>query len=285
MNDTVRDLTLLLLYLTSWDEKIPGGSVKRSWKGYPFDALNELEKKRYLSGGMKSKSVYLSEKGAAFAKKLVSKYYVGGMEKKVKTRPKVSDKESYVFDIEIMNIEPRIWRRLEIPASTTLDQLAYIILVMFGWDGGHLHEFTIGKKDYGMKETDEYGTDLIDEKDVKLSEFGPAALKRFRFDYDFGDGWQHDIKLKSSGTLKGSEPYPVCTGGARHAPPDDCGAEPGYYKILEALKNKADPTEEQKELLVWLGDNYDPEEFNVMEINAEIKNPKRLVKYFESLTD
>lgn len=285
MKDTVRDLTLLLLYLTSWDEKIPGGSVKRSWKGYPFDALNELEAKGYISGGMKSKSVYLSEKGTAFAKKLASKYSAGGMEKSIKAKPKHSDSDTYVFDIELMNIKPRIWRRLEVPASTTLDQLAYIILVMFGWAGGHLHEFVIGKSNYGMKETDEFGTDLIDEKDVKLSEFGPAKLKRFRFDYDFGDGWQHDIKLKSSGIIKGSVPYPICTAGARHAPPDDCGAEPGYYKVLKALKNRANPTEEQKELLNWLGDNYDPEEFNILEINMEIKHPKRLVKYFESWTE
>lgn len=74
MGNQTNELTLLLLYLTSWDEKFPGGSVRRSWKGYPFEALNELAEKGLIRGSLKAKSVYLTDKGMALGEKLAGKY-------------------------------------------------------------------------------------------------------------------------------------------------------------------------------------------------------------------
>jgi hypothetical protein len=74
VENNINELTLLLLYLTSWEEQVPGADVRRSWKGYSFEALDELTLAGYISGNKKSKSVFLSKKGMAFAAKLAEKY-------------------------------------------------------------------------------------------------------------------------------------------------------------------------------------------------------------------
>ena len=74
MENNINELTLLLLYLTSWEEQVPGAGVLRSWKGYPFDALDELTLAGYIRGNKKDKSVFLTKKGAALAAKIAKKY-------------------------------------------------------------------------------------------------------------------------------------------------------------------------------------------------------------------
>ncbi|GAE37698.1 DUF6429 family protein [Halalkalibacter akibai] len=74
MNENIKDLTLLLLYLTSWNEKDIPETMKRSWKGYPFETLDELTEQDLIRGSNRSKSVYLTEEGIKEAQKLVEKY-------------------------------------------------------------------------------------------------------------------------------------------------------------------------------------------------------------------
>lgn len=50
MEEQIKELTLLLLYLTSWIEKEPYGEYQRAWKGYDFDILNTLEDERLIGG-------------------------------------------------------------------------------------------------------------------------------------------------------------------------------------------------------------------------------------------
>ena len=64
-------LTLLLLYLNSWQEKQFDPPVRRAWKGYDFDVLNELEEQDYISQSKTAKSVYLTEEGVVKAKELL----------------------------------------------------------------------------------------------------------------------------------------------------------------------------------------------------------------------
>lgn len=76
MEEKIKELTLLLLYLTSWlEDKLPG-EMRRSWKGYPFDVLNELTDEDFIRGSIRSKSVYLTEAGIKEAKVLVKKYQI-----------------------------------------------------------------------------------------------------------------------------------------------------------------------------------------------------------------
>ncbi len=75
MEEKIKDLTLLLLYLTSWKEDDDlFGEMRRSWKGYPFEVLNELTDGDLIQGSKRSKSVYLTESGIKEAKALMNKY-------------------------------------------------------------------------------------------------------------------------------------------------------------------------------------------------------------------
>ncbi|MFS0647315.1 DUF6429 family protein [Siminovitchia sp. 179-K 8D1 HS] len=74
MEERIRELTLLLLYLTSWKENDLPGDMRRSWKGYPFEVLNELTDEDFIRGSIKAKSVYLTESGIKEAERLMKKY-------------------------------------------------------------------------------------------------------------------------------------------------------------------------------------------------------------------
>ncbi len=74
MEGKIKELTLLLLYLTSWEEDVGLSKVHRSWKGYPFDVLDELTEEGYISGSIRAKSVYFTEEGLEKAKELVKRY-------------------------------------------------------------------------------------------------------------------------------------------------------------------------------------------------------------------
>jgi hypothetical protein len=76
MNDQIDELTLLLLHLTSFKEDYGLGEAYRSWKGYPFESLNELSENDFIRDSKRSKSVYLTEKGIEYAKELVKKYNI-----------------------------------------------------------------------------------------------------------------------------------------------------------------------------------------------------------------
>lgn len=76
MEEKIKELTLLLLYLTSWKENELYGEMRRSWKGYPFDVLDELTEKDFIRGSIRSKSVYLTEAGINESKVLMKKYQI-----------------------------------------------------------------------------------------------------------------------------------------------------------------------------------------------------------------
>jgi hypothetical protein len=88
MEKLVRDLTLILLYLTSWIEDDGLGQARRSWKGYPFEVLDALAEEGLLAGSRRAKSVWLTEEGEEAAKFLL-KYYGLEFSEQKKTRGRV----------------------------------------------------------------------------------------------------------------------------------------------------------------------------------------------------
>jgi len=76
LEKSVEELTLLLLYLTSWEEEGSEDSkILRSWKGYRFEVLNTMEEESLISQSKKTKSVYLTDEGHKKAKELFRKYF------------------------------------------------------------------------------------------------------------------------------------------------------------------------------------------------------------------
>lgn len=68
--DKVDRLALLLIFLSSWEEKVAGDTAHKAWKGYDFDILDRLEEKGYISQSRTAKSLYLTEAGLQKAKEL-----------------------------------------------------------------------------------------------------------------------------------------------------------------------------------------------------------------------
>lgn len=161
--------------------------------------------------------------------------------------------------------EPRVWRRLLIPAATPLSQLHGVIQTAMGWQDHHLHSFTDGRRTYGPPDP-ELG--LTDERSVR---FGDLDVEGglIGYTYDFGDGWEHEIVVEAVGVAEPGEHYPRCVGGEGACPPEDCGGPPGYEHLRVIL---ADPGgEDHNDMVTWLGLNhaceFDPAAFDIEAVN------------------
>ncbi|HAN09787.1 MAG TPA: transposase [Clostridiales bacterium] len=75
MEEKIKELTLLLMYLTSFTER--GYDVKKAWKGYDFDIMNNLDEQGFINSGRnRNKSVVITEDGEKYAEELIKKYGV-----------------------------------------------------------------------------------------------------------------------------------------------------------------------------------------------------------------
>ena len=80
-----------------------------------------------------------------------------------------------------------------------------------------------------------------------------------QYDYDFGDGWEHELTLEAILPQEPGKKYPRCVAGARACPPEDCGGIGGYENLMTVIQT---PTHEEYEsTLQWLGRRFDPEAF------------------------
>jgi hypothetical protein len=172
----------------------------------------------------------------------------------------------YEFTITLSDIEPPIWRRVQVPDGT-LDEFHQWIQGAMGWENAHLHEFKIGGKSYADPDMLE---DSFDEEEMgdtltaRLSDVLGHRRKGFRFGYlyDFGDSWEHEIRYEGRRPADPEVRYPVCLEGARACPPEDCGGSWEYQSMLEALAHPED--EEYEHWKEWVGD-FDPEAFSPAE--------------------
>jgi len=135
----------------------------------------------------------------------------------------------YQIRIILLGISPIIWRRLLVRSDSTIADLHETLQITFGWSGDHLHRFLIHGKQYGIAYLG--GISFRDDpRRVKLSDLGLRVKEKFLYEYDFIDQWQHLIRVEA---ILPSEPdhcYPVCIGGKRTAPPEDCGGPWAFMK-------------------------------------------------------
>jgi hypothetical protein len=119
----------------------------------------------------------------------------------------------------------------------------------------------------------------MDERLVLLSEIATTAIRKFVYEYDFGDSWEHEILVEKILPAEAETAYPLCLRGKRACPPEDVGGVWGYEEFLEAI---GDPTQEEHEsYLEWVGGDFDPEAFDLEETNQRLREIDKMVWWDE----
>jgi hypothetical protein len=178
----------------------------------------------------------------------------------------------YQIKITLVDTQPPVWRRIQVP-DCTLGDLHEVIQTVMGWQHSHMHQFIINDEYYGEADLDDLdlGMEMKDEDAILLSQIVMGGKNApFVYEYDFGDSWQHSIQFERAVEREPKTRYPRCIEGARACPPEDCGGAWGYADFLEAIADAEN--EEHDELLEWVGGKFDPEKFSVDKVNRELRH-------------
>lgn len=178
----------------------------------------------------------------------------------------------YQLHIELLYLEPAIWRRILVPATIKLPKLHVALLWTMGWAGGHLHEFVVGHDHYGIPDPNYDTPPLIQSEDRITLGAALGARKTFTYLYDYGDGWEHRVTVEKILPPDPGLKSPRCLAGANACPPEDVGGPPGYLDFLEAI---SDPKhDEHKAMLEWCGGSFDPTAFQLDDVNDTLRQIK-----------
>lgn len=175
--------------------------------------------------------------------------------------------------IALDEVEPPVWRRLDVAGDLDLADLHEVLQTAMGWTDSHLHNF-LASRDRRVPPIltdfdEEEGHTGINERDVRLDQVLQEVGDEFYYAYDFGDGWEHAIRLEEVLAYDDSLPRVRLLGGARACPPEDCGGSGGYADLVDAVTH-GPRMADQRELLAWAGD-WDPEAFSVEETDELLR--------------
>jgi hypothetical protein len=179
----------------------------------------------------------------------------------------------YQLYIELENVQPAVWRRLLLPAEMRLSELHPILQAAMGWQDMHYYCFvTADQRFFTDEEVINQGFDeWQDDTTARLQDVLTMTKPELFYEYDFGDGWRHRIRLEKALPLIGAQPSEaLCLAGENACPPESCGGIPGYQHLVAILK---DPQhDEYEELCDWLGtDSFDPAYFDEKSVNARLE--------------
>ena len=168
-----------------------------------------------------------------------------------------------IIRIELCDVKPIVWRQVRVPLDFSLAELHDVVQIAMGWMNGHLHQFWQGDQCIGMLDEDA-PDDMVDEYEVSVGEIFAKKNIKLKYEYDFGDGWEHVIT--SQELIHSEDNRPSILAGKSACPPEDCGGPYGYEHLREVI---ADPNhDEHEEMIEWLGGSFDPARFDIEEANA-----------------
>jgi hypothetical protein len=170
--------------------------------------------------------------------------------------------------VTLDDVKPAVQRRLEVPLAIRLDRLHLMLQAALGWTDSHLYEIKAGGVGWGMPDPD-FGDGPLDARKARLVDvLEDVGTKTIKYLYDFGDGWEHTIKVERVTEAVPGVAYPVLLDAKGRCPPEDVGGPWGYDEFLEAL---ADPDHESHaDMKVWAGRNYDPKVVDVEALAASV---------------
>lgn len=180
--------------------------------------------------------------------------------------------------LDLKGAKPPIWRRLELPGDLTLPRVHDVIQSAMGWHDGHLHRFFTSsdmRAPYFLTQFDlDEGDEGILEDDVRLDQVLAAKGDRLFYEYDFGDGWHHVLKVEA---VLDEPPATVrCVDGRMACPPEDCGGIWGYEELATWVRsgyddaNLPDVFDTAEDAHDWLPVEWHPDRFDVGEVNEAL---------------
>lgn len=177
--------------------------------------------------------------------------------------------------LDLHGAKPPVWRRLDVPSDLTLPQAHDVIQAAMGWTDSHLHRFRTAsdaRSPYFVTRFDvEEGEDGLLEDGVRLDQLLAAEGDSLWYEYDFGDGWDHVLKVEK---VLDDPPTTVrCVGGRMACPPEDCGGIGGYEELATWVRGGHKETllpevfDNAAHAREWLPMDWHPDHFDVDETN------------------
>ncbi|MDR0592388.1 MAG: plasmid pRiA4b ORF-3 family protein [Bifidobacteriaceae bacterium] len=205
-------------------------------------------------------------------------------------------RQELTLRLRLLGIKPMIWRRLAVSNQLDLADLHDVIQVAMGWEMEHLHAYRRWYPAGGSRaelplvpnyEAEELGRaglkrrGLRSEADIQLSELFQRVGDKLEYTYDFGDSWEHVLRLEKIKPWDPDQPNARVLGGERACPPEDCGGVWGYLELLDRLKDRPvraiepgddaydeDEDEDGEDEWDWLvSSDFDPEHFDLAKVN------------------
>ena len=180
--------------------------------------------------------------------------------------------QAYQFKISLKGLEPAIWRRIQVPANYSFWDLHVAIQDAMGWLDYHLHVFRIVNpltskiEEIGIPD-DSRPLEVLPGWELAISDYFSGKTNSAKYEYDFGDGWEHEVILEEILSRGVNCQYPKCIAGERACPPEDCGGIGGYQDLLEAIHY---PNHENRERWVtWIGSSFDSETFDPNQVRFD----------------
>ena len=172
------------------------------------------------------------------------------------------------LEVTLEGVEPAVTRRLDVPLRLRLDRLHLVLQAAMGWTDSHLYAFSAGGAEWGMPDPEfRDGARSAAEATLRDVIEGTGA-ETIHYLYDFGDGWDHVIRIERTADPEPGRLYPCLISLQGRCPPEDVGGPPGYAAFLAAL---ADPAHEDHEhLRSWAGGGFDPDAPDLKAILTEL---------------
>jgi hypothetical protein len=175
--------------------------------------------------------------------------------------------------ISLDDVEPAVIRRIEVPIGIRLDRLHAVLQAAIGWTNSHLWEFRAGDVGWGIPDPRWSDGPKDASKATLATVLEDTGAKRLTYLYDYGDGWEHTIKIERIGQALPGELYPRLLDATGRCPPEDIGGPPGYFEFLEAI---ADPRHERHtEFKEFYDTDFDPNAVNLLLIQRQLADLAR----------
>jgi hypothetical protein len=158
--------------------------------------------------------------------------------------------------ITLDDVKPAVLRRIEVPFDVRLDRLHLAIQAAMGWTNSHLYEIRAGDVGWGIPD-DNWRDGPLDARNARLGDvLEDIGTKTLRYLYDFGDGWDHTIKVERLFDPEPGVAYPRLIEASGRCPPEDSGGPWGYAELLDAIGDSKH--ERHAEFKEWIADDFDP---------------------------